>query len=265
MPQAIIGGTGFDQLSDVALEQMAVETPYGDVPLYVGRGEVEGLIFLPRHGPEHQLPPHSINYRANIMALHQLEVDRALATFAVGSLHREAPPGALVVLDQFIDFTHGRAGTFFDGEASGVVHTVMDRPYCPALREQLLAQAAAKGLKVIPQGVYACTNGPRFETPAEVQMLAQLGGDVVGMTGVPEAPLARELGIHYAAVAISINWGAGLEEQLTIVRGLEAKREAIIALFIDVLRQPLVKKEACPCGPAQFVSYPPTQPWLSAD
>ena len=267
MPQAIIGGTGFDQLSDVALEQMTVETPYGDVPLYVGRGEAAGLIFLPRHGPEHQMPPHSINYRANLMALHQLEVERALATFAVGSLHREVPPGALVVVDQFLDFTQGRAGTFFDGEESGVVHTVMDQPYCPALREQLLAQAAANGLEVIPQGAYACTNGPRFETPAEVRMLAQLGGDVVGMTGVPEAPLARELGIHYAAVAISINWGAGLEKELTIVRGLEAKRQAIIKLFIDVLRQPAVKEteaEACPCEAAQFVSYPPERPWLSA-
>lgn len=270
MPQAIIGGTGFDQLSDVALEQMTVETPYGDVPLYVGRGEAAGLIFLPRHGPEHQMPPHSINYRANLMALHQLEVDRALATFAVGSLHREIPPGALVVVDQFLDFTQGRAGTFFDGEESGVVHTVMDRPYCPALREQLLAQAAANGLEVIPRGAYACTDGPRFETPAEVRMLAQLGGDVVGMTGVPEAPLARELGIHYAAVAISINWGAGLEKELTIVRGLEAKRKAIIKLFIDVLRQPSVKEtketeaEACPCEAAPFVSYPPQQPWLSA-
>jgi 5'-methylthioadenosine phosphorylase len=148
-------------------------------------------------------------------------------------------------------------GTFFEGGESGLVHALMATPYCPALRKQLLARAPAHNLTLIPEGTYACTNGPRFETAAEVQMLAQLGGDVVGMTGVPEAPLARELGLHYAAVALSINWGSGLvDEEVEIVQGLEAQKKALIALFVDVLRQE--RQETCRCETANLVIHPPT-------
>lgn len=257
MRTAIIGGTGFDQLTGFELDLQDVTTPYGTVPLYLGRGEAEGLVFLPRHGPEHTVPPHQINYRANLKALEILDVEWVLATFAVGSLHLDIEPGSLVVLDQFLDFTTGRVGTFFDGGDSGLVHTLMTGPYCPALRAQLLARAPAHQLALVPEGTYACTNGPRFETAAEVQMLAQLGGDVVGMTGVPEAPLARELGLHYAAVALSINWGAGLvDEEVEIVRGLEPKKKALIALFVDVLRHD--SDEVCRCETSNLVIHPPT-------
>jgi 5'-methylthioadenosine phosphorylase len=256
MRTAIIGGTGFDRLTGFNLKLETVTTPYGDVSLYLGQGEAEDLVFLPRHGPEHTVPPHRINYRANIKALEKLNVERALATFAVGSLHLDIEPGSLVALDQFLDFTKGREGTFFDGGDSGLVHTLVTNPYCPVLREQLLASAPVHDLQLTPKGTYACTNGPRFETPAEVRMLAQLGGDVVGMTGVPEAPLARELGIHYAAVALSINWGAGLvDEEVEIVQGLEAKKKALIGLFIDVLRQQL--SGACACERSNLVVHPP--------
>ncbi|MGC9398339.1 MAG: S-methyl-5'-thioinosine phosphorylase [Anaerolineae bacterium] len=256
MRAAIIGGTGFDRLTGFELTLEEVTTPYGTVPLYLGEGEAEGLVFLPRHGPEHTVPPHRINYRANLKALEILEVERVLATFAVGSLHLDVEPGSLVVLDQFLDFTRGREGTFFDGGDTGLVHTLVTVPYCPALRALLLARASAHDLELIPQGTYACTEGPRFETSAEVRMLAQLGGDVVGMTGVPEAPLARELGLHYAAVALSINWGAGLvDEEVHIVRGLEAKKKALIALFVDVLRRELRGK--CSCETSQLVVHPP--------
>ncbi|MEA3309433.1 MAG: S-methyl-5'-thioinosine phosphorylase [Chloroflexota bacterium] len=256
MHGAIIGGTGFDRQLGARLLQEVVVTPYGVVPLYRGQGELAELIFLPRHGTNHTVPPHRINYRANLKALAQLGVERVLATFAVGSLHTGIPPGALVVLDQFIDFTQGRAGTFFDGGDSGLVHTEMTNPYCPALRAQLLALAAEHGLELVSQGTYVCTDGPRFETAAEVRMYAQLGGDVVGMTGVPEASLARELGLHYAAVALSINWGAGLEEKLEIVRGLEATERALLALFSAVLHQsPLPVK--CNCKMAAHVIHPP--------
>lgn len=256
MRGAIIGGTGFDRLTHFDLELTDISTPYGNVPLYLGRGEAEDLVFLPRHGPEHTVPPHRINYRANVMALQQLDVERALATFAVGSLHLNVEPGSLVILDQFLDFTTGREATFFDGGDSGLVHTLVTEPYCPALREQLLAHAPAHALDLVPQGTYACTNGPRFETAAEVRMLAHLGGDVVGMTGVPEAPLVRELGIHYAAVALSINWGAGLvEEEVEIVRGLEVKKKALIALFVDVLHESVLG--TCRCEASNLVVHPP--------
>ncbi len=259
MRTAIIGGTGFDRLTGFELDLQDVATPYGSVPLYLGRGEAEGLVFLPRHGPEHTVPPHQINYRANLKALEILDVERVLATFAVGSLHLGIEPGALVVIDQFLDFTKGRVGTFFDGGDSGLIHSLMTSPYCPALRAQLLARAPAHQLALVPEGTYACTNGPRFETAAEVQMLAQLGGDVVGMTGVPEAPLARELGLHYAAVALSINWGAGLvDEEVEIVRGLEPKKKALIALFVDVLRLHHDSDEACRCETSNLVIHPPT-------
>jgi 5'-methylthioadenosine phosphorylase len=255
MHTAIIGGTGFDRLTGFDLELQEIDTPYGTVPLYLGRGEAEGMIFLPRHGPEHTVPPHSINYRANIQALKQLDVERVLATFAVGSLHRGVEPGALVLLDQYIDFTRGRESTFFDGGDSGLVHILANDPYCPALRQALLEGAPRHELELIPTGTYACTEGPRFETAAEVRMLAQLGADVVGMTGIPEAPLARELELHYAAVALSINWCTGLEEELEIVRGLEATQEALIALFVDVLRQP--EMQECSCKAARIVMHPP--------
>jgi len=257
MRAAIIGGTGFDRLTAFDLKLETITTPYGDVPLYLGQREAEDLVFLPRHGPDHTVPPHRINYRANIKALEILDVGRTLATFAVGSLHLDIAPGSLVVLDQFLDFTKGREGTFFDGGASGLVHTLVTNPYCPALREQLMTAAPEHDLTLVPKGTYACTNGPRFETPAEVRMLAQLGGDVVGMTGVPEAPLARELGIHYAAGALSINWGAGLvDEEVEIVRGLETKKKALIALFVDVLHQK--PHGACACEKSNLVVHPPT-------
>ena len=258
MYSAIIGGTGFDQQLGVELVPEEVETPYGIVPLYRGQGELAELIFLPRHGPEHTVPPHRINYRANLKALALLGVERVLATFAVGSLHTGIAPGSLVLLDQFIDATQGRIGTFFDGGDSGLVHTAMTNPYCPALRSQLLKLASKYKLDLIPEGTYVCTDGPRFESAAEVRMYAQLGGDVVGMTGVPELSLARELGLHYAAVALSINWGAGLEEELEIVKGLEGTERALLALFRTVLHQSALTVK-CNCESSAHIIHPPVE------
>lgn len=257
MRTAIIGGTGFEQIEGAQFESGIIETPYGQALVFQGQGELEDLIFLSRHGPQHTIPPHKINYRANMKALQMLQVDRVLATYAVGSLHREIPPLSLVAVDQFIDATHGREGTFFDGGSSGLAHIELTEPYCPALRERLLALAAARQLEIRPTGTYVCTNGPRLETAAEVRMYAQLGGDVIGMTGVPEAPLARELGIHYAAVAFSINWGAGLnpgpiqfEES-----GRGEIQKKLVALFMEVLRLPLT--QPCPCQASSMTVHSP--------
>jgi len=254
---AIIGGTGVYGMPGGRFDTRVIETPYGEALVFLGQGEFEDLIFLARHGPSHAIPPHRINFRANLKALEQLGVKRVLATFAVGSLQPTIPPGSLVAVDQFIDFTHGRVGTFYDGGESGLVHTDMTEPYCSALRERLLALADQRGLQIRPTGTYMCFNGPRFETAAEIRMYAQLGGDVVGMTGAPEVQLARELRMHYAAVAISINWAAGLKGPIKIEKsGMEQTREKLLHLLVEVLRAPLVA--SCHCETALMIQHPPT-------
>ena len=211
MEYAIIGGTGvYDPqlLSD--LREEAVSTPYGDARVQVGTYEGIEIAFMPRHGAGHSIPPHRINYRANIWALRALGVQRILATAAVGSLNPEMKPGHFVIVDQFLDFTKGREHTFFDGGESGVVHTDMTNPYCPHLRAHLVRQAARLELTCHSSGVYVCTEGPRFETAAEIRAFRILGGDVVGMTNVPECTLAREAGLCYAAMAMVTNMAAGI-------------------------------------------------------
>lgn len=211
---AIIGGTGlYDAGMLQSAEARTVRTPYGTASLFVGRWAGREVAFLPRHGQGHATPPHRVNYRANIWALAELGVRRCLASAACGSLRRELAPGALVLCDQFLDFTHGRAGTFFDGGRSGVRHVDMTEPYCPELRAAMVRAADGLGLPLAPQATYVCTEGPRFETPAEIRAFALLGGDLVGMTGVPEVVLAREAGICYASVAIATNYAAGLAGQ----------------------------------------------------
>lgn len=256
MRVAIIGGTGIYEMGQGQFEPRIIETPYGQAQVYLGQDEFADLVFLARHGPEHHLPPHRVNYRANIKALQQLEVSRVLAAFAVGSLHTGIPPRSLVALDQYLDFTQGREVTFFEGGTSGVAHVEVTEPYCAGLRQQVLALAAGHGLEIRPRGTYVCTNGPRLETAAEVRMYAQLGGDVVGMTGLPEAPLARELGLHYAGVALSINWGAGLKGPIEIEReGMDQIRAAMLSLFVEALRVPSL--EPCGCQTALLVVHPP--------
>ncbi len=207
---AIIGGTGVydaELLTDPT--EHVIHTEYGDALCVVGSHKGRTVAFMPRHGQKHSVPPHEINYRANILALRQLGVREIFATAAVGSLRRSLAPGSLVILDQFLDFTKARPLTFFDG-GQPVTHVDMTEPYCPRLRSALRAAGERLELAAVPDGVYVCTEGPRFETPAEIRMFAQLGGDVVGMTSVPEVVLAREAGICYASVAMVTNYGAGL-------------------------------------------------------
>ncbi len=247
MRVAVIGGSRVYSLPGEWSEPEIIESRYGKTEVFLGKGDNQDLIFLPRHKHDHSAPPHRINYRANIKALQQLGVERIMATFAVGSINPDIPPRSLVALDQFLDFTSGRATTFFDGGASGLAHTDLTQPYCPALRARLLELAQQRDIDIRPSGTYVCTNGPRFETPAEIRMFTKLDGDVVGMTGVPEAILARELRIHYAAVALSINWAAGLQSSLEIVNDADMERikTALLGLFIDVLRTK--KLASCSC------------------
>lgn len=212
-PLAIIGGTGVDIVTELKAQgPLPIDTPYGRAEVYSARWGERPVYFLPRHGAGHVLPPHRVPYRANIWALRHLGVERILATNACGSLRKQWLPGQLVVIDQFIDFTKNRPATFFDGDGGKVIHTDVTEPYCPVLREALIAAAGAEGVPIAASGCYVCTEGPRYETAAEIRFFQGIGGDLVGMTGVPEVTLAREVGICYAALGLVTNLAAGLGE-----------------------------------------------------
>jgi 5'-methylthioadenosine phosphorylase len=252
MDFAVIGGTGFYDFFAGAGVAEQVTTRYGTVTFERGEAAGQEVVFLPRHGKDHGVPPHRVNYRANLAALRELGVRSVLASAAVGSMHEAMPPGSLALLTQFLDFTRGRPGTFYDGDEGGVVHTDMSVPYCPRLREGLLSAAAARKEGLLPAATYVCAEGPRFETPAEIRMYRQLGGDVVGMTGVPEVVLAREAGICYASIAIVTNWAAGVtldpikHGEVTDFMGAQTPR--VVALFRDLIAGPRGADAACCAG-----------------
>ncbi len=188
-----------------------VSTTFGEAQVHVAPLGKKRFYVLPRHGFQHSLPPHKINYRANIAALKQLGMKKVIATSAVGSLNRRFGVGDIGLVDQFLDFTKSRATTFFDTKA---VHTDMTHPYDRKLNGALLGAADRMGMKIHQGLVYACAEGPRFESAAEVRMFMKLGADVVGMTGVPEVVLANEVGLKYAALAIATNWAAGIQDSV---------------------------------------------------
>lgn len=205
---AVIGGSGFTLQTEQPLEQL--QTPFGVAWLTAFLLGDKEAVFLPRHGPRQALPPHRVNYRANLWALKERGVTDIFASFSVGSLKGALQAGTLVLLDQFLDFTKSRLTTFFDGEDGRIVHAEMTYPYCPRLRALLAEAAEATDVEMLPKGTYVCVEGPRFETAAEIAMFGTIGGDVIGMTGVPEVVLARELGICFAGLALATNLGAGL-------------------------------------------------------
>jgi 5'-methylthioadenosine phosphorylase len=207
---AVIGGTGvYDPKILDNIELKNIDTPYGQVAVKIGEYKSKKVAFLPRHGEGHTIPPHQINYRANIAALKALGVEKIIATAAVGSLNEAMGPGSLVLFDQFIDFTKSRVGTFFEGE-KGVLHVDFTDPYCSEVRQVVKQAAEVLNLPVILGGTYVCTEGPRFETPAEIKMFKIWGGDLVGMTSVPEVVLAKEAAMCYASVAMVTNFAAGI-------------------------------------------------------
>jgi 5'-methylthioadenosine phosphorylase len=188
-----------------------IRTPYGEPSGALTFGRLAGVdvVFLARHGYGHTLAPHEINYRANIWALKELGVEAVISVATVGGIRADLGPGVLVVPHQIIDYTHSRKATFFEGSESPVIHADFTIPYTPALRVALLSAAAACGEPLIDGGVYACTQGPRLETAAEIERIARDGGDMVGMTGMPEAVLAREMGLAYATIGVVVNHAAG--------------------------------------------------------
>ena len=209
---AVIGGSGLSSLKSLKNVRREVgRTPYGDpsAPLTIGTLSGKEVIFLPRHGLAHHIPPHVVNYRANCWVLKSMGVEQVIAVGASGGIDPNLKPRDIVIPDQLIDYTYDREHTFFDGEHSEVNHIDFTEPYSPMLRKKLIRAAAKGGLKVHDSGVYAATQGPRLETAAEINRIERDGGTIVGMTGMPEAALARELDIDYALVSLVVNPAAG--------------------------------------------------------
>ncbi|HET6912771.1 MAG TPA: S-methyl-5'-thioinosine phosphorylase [Rhodanobacteraceae bacterium] len=211
---AIIGGTGLYAFPGLAgIERQEVNTRWGvpSAPIVTGTIAGKRVAFLARHGESHSFAPHRINFRANIAALHELGARRIIGVNAVGGIRADMGPRALVVPDQLIDYTCGRPSSFCDADGEPVLHIDFSEPYTASLRAELLAAARTAGVAVVDGGCYAATQGPRLETNAEIERLRRDGCDLVGMTGMPEAALARELDIEYACLALVANWAAGCD------------------------------------------------------
>jgi len=264
---AIIGGSGLYRVEGLEiLEEIEVKTPFGEpsAPIVKARYRGRTLYFLARHGRGHAYPPHLVPYRANLWALKELGVRWIIGVNAVGGINRALAPGDFVVVDQFLDFTKGRPQTFYEGKfspdytANGgekhktllenkkVVHIDVSEPFCPTLRGLIIQTLSELNLRYAPAGTYVATEGPRLETAAEIRAFALLGGDVVGMTMVPEVVLARELQIHYAGVAIVTNPAAGIagrrltsEEVIQMMKTKEQEiKEVILSLVEKVYEHP---------------------------
>jgi 5'-methylthioadenosine phosphorylase len=250
--KAIIGGTGFydPQMLEDRNEHL-VKTSYGEAYFLTGTYKGVPLVFMTRHGVQHNIPPHRINFRANIAALKDLGVTRVVAGTAVGSLREDLTPGELVIIDQFIDFTRGEVRTFYDGEGGKVVHTDFSQPYCPQVRKRLSVVMTKKGIPFVDGGTYLTTDGPRYETPAEIKVYSLWGADVVGMTNAPEAILAREAGLCYANISLITNYAAGISphplSHQEVVEMMGIKIGLIREIFLDTLVA-LPQDRDCLCG-----------------
>jgi 5'-methylthioadenosine phosphorylase len=224
----VIAGTGVTEHFDLGSPKV-VGTRFGKATVYESGSD---YVVVPRHGPGHRTPPHAVNYRANIAALSQLGVKEVIATSAVGSMDRGFRVGGIGLVEQFLDFTKQRPSTFYEDE---VVHTDMTYPYSRSLNRAILVTAKKARIEVRPRLVYVCVEGPRFETAAEIRMYRAMGGDVVGMTGVPEVVLAREKGLEYSSLVIATNWAAGMQGKVSHDEVLKVMKAAgkEVKLLID--------------------------------
>jgi 5'-methylthioadenosine phosphorylase len=232
---AIIGGTGLTQLSNLEItHRQVMRTPYGEPSgaLTFGIINQHEVIFIARHGYGHTIPPHLVNYRANMWALQEQGAKRVVSVASVGGIRADLLPGMIVVPDQILDYTHSRTNTYFDGREKPVTHIDFTHPYCHSLRSQILEAAQLAREKFMDGGVYAATQGPRLETAAEINRYERDGADMVGMTGMPEAVLAKELGLSYAAITVVVNYAAG--------RG--ASRDGIHLDTVSAVAQPALAR-----------------------
>jgi 5'-methylthioinosine phosphorylase len=212
----IIGGTGLTKLANLEItHRQVIRTPFGEPSGALTFGKIlhHNVVFLARHGYGHTIPPHEVNYRANIWALHAQNVTHVLSVAAVGGIHPDLAPGTIVIPDQIIDYTYGRHSTYFDSSCKSgcksVTHMDFTEPYCEAMRQRCMQAVKAAGESFIDGGVYATTQGPRLETAAEINRLERDGATMVGMTGMPEAALAKEIGLCYATIGVVANFAAG--------------------------------------------------------
>lgn len=238
---AVIGGSGLTQLANLDIERReVVRTPFGEPSgaLTFGRVGCEDVVFLARHGYGHTIPPHQVNYRANLWALVRYAGATGIVSVAsVGGIRGDLAPGALVVPHQIIDYTWGRQGTFQEGGQTQVVHIDFTEPYDSQLRQQLISAAVRAGEPIIDGGVYGATQGPRLETAAEITRMERDGCDLVGMTGMPEASLARELATPYAAICVVANWAAGRGDSRNVISfaGIEAVLQGALTRVRSVI------------------------------
>ncbi|MGD0886061.1 MAG: S-methyl-5'-thioadenosine phosphorylase [Thermodesulfovibrionales bacterium] len=247
----IMTGSGFCEMTGVEQKGLRkISTPFGSPSAEYRLCEVSGaeVVFLSRHGSPHRIPPHRINYRANIWGFREIGVERIFTINAVGGIRAGLRPGDIVIPDQIIDMTHGRDSTFYDEEQ--VVHVDFTDPYCPELRNLLREAAGKRGLAIRESGTYLCVNGPRLETRAEISFFAKSGADIVGMTGMPEACLARELTMCFASILVVTNSAAGIsEKKLTtteVMETMQISMERIASLLSESLT--LIRKERmCAC------------------
>ena len=222
---AIIGGTGLTSMEGLSIiRREMIKTPYGAPSGPVIHGELYGrkVVFLARHGHQHTIPPHRVNYRANIWALHSLQVRQVIAVAAVGGIADDCSPTTIVMPDQIVDYTYGRHHTFYDDSNEPVKHIDFSYPYTESLRQRLIHGAQLADVDFIDNGVYGITQGPRLETAAEIVRMRNDGCTLVGMTGMPEAALARELDLEFAVCAMVVNWAAGIEAEPIQMSEIEA-------------------------------------------
>lgn len=227
-PVGIIGGTGLTTLSGLEITgERQSSTPWGNpsAPLVEGRLGDQPVIFLSRHGNPHRIPPHQVNYRANLKALYDAGVRTLVGVNAVGGIHPDMGPAHVVIPDQIIDYTWGRASTFFEGDLDSVTHIDFTWPYDESARQILIDAAGAEGVPFSAFGVYGATQGPRLETSAEIIRMERDGCDLVGMTGMPEAALAAELGMRYVCLGLVVNWAAGKSDHIITMEEIEAAIE----------------------------------------
>ncbi len=243
----IIGGSGFYHLNPEAnsekTDYLEISTPFAEEKTRLTLEKLNGIdvYFLPRHGVQHNLPPHKINYRANLWALNEVGVKKIIAVNAVGCIRSDLEPGSLVIPNQLIDYTWGREHSFFDGINSLYDHVDFTSPYDAGLRNILISEAADLDIPIFNEACFGCTQGPRLETAAEIQKLKNDGCDIVGMTGMPEAALARELNIFYACIALVVNPAAGLSDEVINIGNIKTVLEAGIHDVRKLLSVSLVK------------------------
>lgn len=246
---AILGGTGFDRLDPLEpLAEALPQTPFGPASAPVRRGRLgeADVLFLPRHGDQHRVPPHRVSYRANLWALKEMGAERVLALAAVGGIGRDFGPRVFAVPDQLVDYTYGRDHSFFDGDSAGVRHIDFTQPYCGRLRADLLSACAQARVPVRDGATYGVTQGPRLETAAEIARLERDGCHLVGMTGMPEAALARELGLCYACLAFVVNWAAGKGQGLIEMSEIVGHLGHCVGRIEQILIQLAAHEAHCP-------------------